>query len=173
MKRIVIVLVLAAIIATGTVFAADPRPNGLGIGAVWGYAGGWGGGGGNGGAALALKLPSLAPYLGVDLGFGDGWFSIGATADWNMAGGNLASVLGWYIDLGGYLGFWASDDVSRVNLGFRLPVGLTIKPINILDIFVAFVPSLGLGLRVSGDHGDSLHFPAGGWGLNLGIRLWL
>jgi len=184
MKKILLVFVLVAIIVTGTAFAADPRPKGLGIGASWGYDGGWSGGGGNNGANLALKLPSLDPYLGVSLRLGGGnnysWFSVGATFDWNMVGGDLASILGWYIDLGGYVGFWASstsgnsaNDWSRVNLGLRLPIGLTIKPIEILDIFVAFVPSIGLGLRVSGDAGDDFHFPDGGWGFNVGIRLWL
>ena len=172
MKKIVIVVVLAAILATGTAFA-DPRPNGLGIGITGGYRGGWGGDH-YPGWALALKLPSFAPYLGIDLDIYNNNFSIGLTADWNFVGGDFAPILGWYIDLGGYFGLSAYDKNSYLNLGARLPIGLTIKPIQILDIFIAIVPSLGLGFRVSGSSDDGyFHFPAGGWGGNLGIRVWL
>ena len=172
MKKIVCAIVLAAIIVTGTAFA-DPRPSGTGIGIVGGFRGNWDGES-NITPALALKLPSLDPYLGIDLEIRERYFGFNLTADWNIIGGDLAPVLGWYIDLGGYLGIssHSNNDWSYFNLGARLPIGLTIKPIEILDIFLAIVPTLGLGLRVSGSGGDPLNFPQGGWGGNLGIRLW-
>ena len=172
MKRVLLVLVIAAVLATGTAFAGDPRPDGLGIGVVAGYGGGWSGGGGSSNVGLALHLSDI--YWGINLGLGENHFALSVTGDFmTLTGGNISGPFGWYIDLGLYggLGLATAGDNANLSLNFgaRLPIGLNLnfKPI---DIWLAVVPRIGVDLNIG--HGDFLNL-GGGWGSEFGIRLWL
>ena len=65
MKKILFVFVLAAIVATGTVFA--DHPGGFGIGVQGGTGGIWrsGGYGGHHHGALSLKIPGIPIFWAI------------------------------------------------------------------------------------------------------------
>jgi len=178
MKKFVIVLALAAVIATGTAFADHPK--GFGIGLVGFYPGGGG---------LSLKLPSVPIYWAVSAEIGSDYFSINLTGDSYLIDDNLSGPLHWFLGLGGFFSFYSYSkkyfDVSYgwTNLAFgaRLPIGLSFQPISLLEIFLDVAPCIGLGIYgkqeytynntkyVADEGGMGLFW---GWPIELGIRLW-
>jgi hypothetical protein len=163
-KKIVIVLILALILATGTVFAQ--HPGGWGVGIVGG--GGWqsGGYGGYGHWGLSLKAPSLPIFWSLNAhGWGDG-ITVGVTGDKYIIDKSLVSDinLGWYFGVGAYAGLTFSSSPS-FNVGARIPVGLSWQPLDFLEVFLDIAPSLGVAI-------NPFHFPAVGFPVELGIRFW-
>jgi len=102
MKKLVIVLALAAIIATGTVFA--DHPSGWGIGFVGNYSS-WGFGGQGGG--LSLKAPSIPIYWAISFGVGLDYFGLGVTGDYYLYDKNISGPLNWFFGVGGYVTFYS------------------------------------------------------------------
>ena len=174
MKKLLIVFVLVTVFSTGTVFAQreDPRPDNFGIGVLGRFGGGWLGGT-YGGAALALKIPNLPVYWGIDFDlYGDSYFRVGVTADFlNIFGGKFIPCIGWYWDLGAFAGLGFGNDRMDIDIGVRLPLGLTFQPIEWFEIFLAWVPSIGVGIRTR-LHNDDRAYLYGGWPFELGIRFW-
>jgi hypothetical protein len=186
MKKIVLVIALAAILATGTVFA--DHPGGLGIGLVGGF--GWGGFNGEGAYGLSLKFPGIPIFWALNLGGGSDYFRIGLTGDNYIIDQAIAPDIGlnWFFGVGGFFNFYNRTDENtfgkwsrtNFNLGVRVPVGLSWQPVNLLEIFLDIAPSLGL--YVDGAYksktalGEKEHKGDVGffWGLPLeiGIRLW-
>jgi len=179
-KKLLIAVVLAAVLATGTAMADSPaHPDGLGIGVLWGM--GWGGSdwGPGSNIALSLKVPALPIFWGINLGIGNHWFSIGVQGDVYFLGGYLVgNWLGWFLGFGLYANFGMSTasgvDAALIGFGARLPIGLTFQFLNnFLELFVNVAPSIGLGIWV-GDYGSGVEFPHGGiFNFELGLRLWL
>ena len=168
-KKVIIAIALAAILVTGTAFAADVHPNGLGIGALWGGNAVWGGNGTIGNSvALSLKVPSVPIFWGISFHLG-GALSLGVQGDSYILGSQLIPTLSWFLGIGGYVNLVLGNE-AYIGLGARLPIGLTWQPIDILEIFLNVAPSLGLGFWTAGNGG--IHFPDGGIGWELGIRLW-
>ncbi|MDR2702215.1 MAG: hypothetical protein LBB72_07270 [Spirochaetaceae bacterium] len=165
MKRIVIVLILALIVATGTVFA--DHPNGLGIGIVGGWYGNWGGGG-YGNYGLSLKVPVIPVFWGINLHIKDTYFSLGITGDKYLFDSTLVKSinLGWYLGIGLWGGVTIFEKPS-FSVGARAPIGLNWRPIDILEIFLDVAPSVGISVI------NPFEFPVGGWPVELGIRFWL
>jgi len=163
MKKVLLVIALAAIIATGTAFA--DHPSGFGIGVQGGYSGAWGGAG-FGGGALSLKLPGIPIFWAIRADIMDGSFGLGISGDYYFIDARIAGPLHWYLGAGFGLGFSISDSFFGLGLSARLPIGLSIQPIPLLEIFLQAVPSLGVSVV------PEFHFPYGGWGGDLGIRLW-
>ena len=179
MKKILLVLLLAAVLTTGTAFASPVHPDGLGIGVVW-RGNMWGGGhwGTGHGAALSLKLPGSPIFWGIGASGGGNGFSVGVTGDRYFAGSALIPTLGWYLGLGGFISFSTSGsgDNSAAHLGFgaRLPIGLTWQPITIFELFANFAPSLGASVRTGGSSNDGrFYFPTWGVPIEIGLRLWI
>ncbi|MCL2210024.1 MAG: DUF3996 domain-containing protein [Treponema sp.] len=164
MKKIVIVLILSVIIC-GTAFADHPDGK-FGIGIMGGWYGGWGTSG-YPSASLSLKIPDIPVFWGVNLSFGTGYFALGVSGDMYFLEGSLVPDvrLDWFIGLGGWLniGFGSATDFS---FGARLPIGLSWHVIDMIEIFLNVAPSLGLQVA------PKVYFPAGGWPIELGIRLW-
>jgi hypothetical protein len=159
---------------TAGVFAE--HPNGLGIGVVGQYNSSWDGFAGNAGGALSLKVPGLPIFWGINFDFRSHYFGVGVTGDYYIIDQTLLSNigLGWYLGLGGYAGIGIWDNYNMIRFGGRLPIGLSFRPINLLEIFLDVAPSLGVGLYTGGWTGaDDFHFPEGGLGVDIGIRLWL
>ena len=178
MKKLLIVIALVAILATGTAFA--DHPDGFGIGLVGSY--GWGGGGGG----LSLKIPSIPIYWGVFFwGYEDN-FSLGVTGDYYLLDDQIVSILHWYLGLGGFFNFnnhtrhWANKDYSYSSfyLGARIPIGLSLQPIPLLEVFLDVAPSFGVHIRSSQKADDGHEFQKGGagfawgWPIEVGLRLW-
>jgi len=166
MKRLFLVLVLFTIIATGSVFADHPK--GLGIGIQGGTSGSWEGGGGfHNGGALSLKLPSMPVFWAARIDIWDGFFFLGVSGDNYLIDNLLVKDIGlsWYLGLGLGVGIGLGDTLA-LGVSGRLPVGLSFQPIPLLEIFLQVVPNLGVAVL------PDFHFPYGGWGGDIGIRLW-
>jgi len=188
-KKLLIVLVLATVLATGTVFA--DHPSGLGIGLVGNYA--FAGNAGSGGG-LSLKIPSLPIFWTIDAVIIPDAFGIGLAGDYYFIDKSLlpSANLHWFFGAGGFL-TWVSVNVKRtlyeysandLDIGVRIPVGLSWQPIPLLEIFAAFVPKLGVhiagGYDVKYPTLPSYNYSKDGkaefyWGIpiEIGARLWL
>jgi len=165
MKKIFLVFALVAIIATGTAFA--DHPSGFGIGVQGGGSGGWTGGGFGGGGALTLKFPSMPIFWTVDVASWTGYLWLGVSGDYYLIDDLIVPEIGlnWYLGVGGYVNLGLGDPLG-LGVGARLPIGLSWQPIDLLEIYLQVVPSIGVGILPGIGLG-------GGWGGNLGIRLWL
>jgi len=154
MKKFLVVLALVAIIGTGTAFAD------FGIGVHGGY-GGIGGGGG-----LNLAFDNI--YIYVDaLGLGSNNMYISGAFDFmQFFGGDIGSGLSWYLRLGVPVALWGFNDTLGLAAGIRLPIGLSWKPIPLIEIFLQAVPQIGLQIM------PSIGLWSNFWGGNLGIRFW-
>jgi len=165
MKKAVLCLALFTIFATGAVFA--DHPGGFGIGIQGGYSGYWDGGGfGNG--ALSLKLPGLPVFWAIRMDIVEGYFGLGVSGDYYLIDSKLVPAIGlnWYLGVGGALGLSLYSNWLGLGVAARLPIGLSWQPIQFLEIFLQVVPSLGVSIL------PGFHFPYGGWGGDIGIRVW-
>ena len=172
MKKFLVVLVLAAVIATGTVFA--DHPGGLGFGVQGGGGGTWSGGGFgvNRGAALSLKIPSMPIFWAIDIEGNSLGVYLGIAGDYYFVDSALVPGIGlnWYFGFGVGAGIGIYNDIY-FSIVARLPVGLSWQldinagPIDAFEIYLQAVPSLGISL-------NPFKFPAGGWPINVGFRLW-
>jgi len=175
MKKVIMGIVLAVVLG-GT--AAYAQPSGFGIGVLWQQQIGLGNYGvGNSGPSLSLKLPGSPIFWAVNLGIGDNYFGLGIQGDHYLVYRNIAGPVYWYLGLGGWgtVHFWGTGDAGYMGLGLgaRLPIGISIQPVNFLEIFVDAAPSLGVRIDFgSGDH-SGVRFPVAGVPLGFGIRLWL
>jgi len=186
MKKLILVIALAAILATGSALA--DHPSGFGIGVVGQY--GWGAGGGSGGGGLSLKIPSIPIFWAVNLGLSTEHFAIGLTGDYYMIDQPLSvPTLNWFLGLGGFFNFYTYNNTyysiktsyTSINVGARVPIGLSWQPISLLELWIDLAPSLGLFIDSDGKYtyqGRETTWHTGGAGfywvmpLELGIRLW-
>ncbi|MCL2191042.1 MAG: DUF3996 domain-containing protein [Treponema sp.] len=168
MKKAVIGIALAAVLAAGTAFASPVHPNGFGIGALWG---GSVDGGLNNNVALSLHVPGVPVFWGIRLGLGGENLRLGLQGDYYFLGSYLVGdFLGWFLGFGLY-GNFSFGDNAAIGFGARLPIGLTIQPIDLLEIFLNVAPQIGLHMYTGG--GGGIHFPSGGFfGFEIGLRLW-
>jgi hypothetical protein len=165
-KKIILVIALATILATGTAFA--DHPTGLGIGVVGGYLGEWNSGYNYGATALSLKLSGIPIYWALRVDLSEWYMSFNVMGDSYLIDQALVDKLvHWYLGLGAYVNLGLFNDSLMLSLGARLPIGLSIQPIPLLEIFFEVAPSIGLTVV------PSFYFPHGGWGGGFGIRLWL
>jgi hypothetical protein len=169
MKKLVIVLALAVIITTGTVFAGDQ--DGLGIGVFWASGGRWGSPGTVGhNAALSLHLPGVPVYWGINFNVWDDTMWLGVSGDFLHLINNQPLVkdigLSWFVRLGLYGKIWLGNIIG-LDFGARLPIGLSWQPIKVFELFLDIVPSIGVYIHEN-DAGLG-----GGWAGEFGIRLWL
>jgi len=172
MKKVVIGIILAAVLATVPVtqtFADSPvHPGGLGIGALWG---GSLNNGLHSNVALSLKLPTVPIFWGIRLGGFDSTLWVGLQGDYYILGSELIPTLSWFLGIGGYVNVWLGNDLA-LGFGARLPIGLTWQPINIFELFLNLAPQIGGYIWTHGDGG--FDFPHGGFfGFEIGLRLWL
>ena len=172
MKKILFVFVLVAVIATGTAFASPVHPGGLGIGGLWGgnIQGGefWHSG------ALSLKLPNMPVFWAFTAGKGP---YVGIQGDVYLLGFNILPFMGFYLGVGGYGNIDLSHQDAAIDLGFRVPIGLTFQFINFLELFVDVAPCYGISLWTHHDGG--IHAPylfesdSWRWPIEIGFRVWL
>ena len=158
MKKFLLVIALAAILATGTAFA--DHPSGFGIGVQGGYGGGIGG-------ALTLKFPSMPIFWAVDAGAWANYLWLGLAGDYYFIDSAIAADIGlhWYLGVGGYVNLGVGDPLN-VAVGARVPIGLSWQPIPLLEIYLQIVPSVGLSVL------PSVGLWPNFWSGNLGLRLW-
>jgi hypothetical protein len=144
------------------------HPNKLGIGLVGGgtfgrdsYS--------SGDVGLALKLPSIPLYWGINLNMNDSGVGLGVTGDKYFYDQTLlregSFKLDWYLGLGGFatLGFY--DDFSA-SLGARVPVGLSWHVVQPFEVWLGIAPSLGVQIT-------PFQFPTWHVAGEVGARVWL
>jgi len=152
-KKVVLGVVLAAVLTTGTTFAE------FGIG-VQGGGGALGGGGG-------LNLAFSGVFLYID-GFSawDGGLHLSGALDFiDLYGTSLVNTLDFYIRFGIGAGLWGFNDELRLAASARLPIGLSWRPISLLEIFLQLVPEVGARILPPA-------YLFWNVGANLGLRLW-
>ena len=195
MKKIMALMALIFVFSAAGAFA--DHPSGWGLGLIGGYNGGWSGGGASPGVGLSLKAPSLPIFWGIHLGLSNHAFNLGVTGDYYIVDQKLVpeANLHWFLGVGGWFKFYNHSDDGRIgtekwnysytSLGFgaRVPVGLSWQPVDFFELFLDIAPSLGVAIDTEGTytvggqkyvgHDGGIVFPAGGWGLDLGLRFWL
>jgi len=167
MKKVIICLALFAILAAGTVFA--DHPGGFGIGAQYGGGGYWGVSGYHSNFAVSLKFPNLPVFWAVTLDINTGYFGLGISGDVYFIDTIMVPKinLNWYLGIGASVGLSFSSNYFGLKAAARLPVGISWQPIPFFEVFLQVVPSLGIDIV------PSFHFPSGGIGGDIGIRLWI
>jgi len=192
MKKIVLIVALIAIIGVGTTFAGE-YPNGFGIGIFGQY--GFGDIGGTGGG-LAIKLPGVPVFWGLNVGLDSGtdwsYLGFGLIGDFHFIENSLGGNLNWWLGIGGLFRMdlysqtfrYASNsdtaDYNYINIAARIPVGVNIT-FSTFDLYFQAVATLGARLYSGYDftlwgiqfkEDSTVGF---GWGvpLELGIRFWL
>jgi hypothetical protein len=171
MKKLVLAAFLGLVLSAGA-FAEHPGGWGIGVLGRWGW--GWDlAGSGIGGAALSLKAPSAPVYWGLSLGIRDHYFGLAATGDYYLIDQTLISGVnfGWYLGLGGFVSFDSWRNFSAFAAGVRLPIGISWRPVDVVELFLDVAPGLGLGAYFGDKSG--LYFPAGDFPLELGLRFWI
>jgi hypothetical protein len=183
MKKIVFVFALAAMLAAGMAFAE--HPSGWGIGAGFQYGGTWKSDSDNGtGISLLLKGPSIPIYWGIwapifDWDFGNpSLVAFGITGDYYLMDQTLVNSagIGWFLGVGAYFKYWHSSwEVMRIknsynacDFGVRVPIGLSLQPVKVFEIFLDIAPSIGFYTRSGGGSGEL----GGGWQGDIGLRFW-
>ncbi|GMO46513.1 MAG: hypothetical protein Ta2B_28110 [Termitinemataceae bacterium] len=182
LKKVAALSIVAFMLSATAAFAE--HPGGFGIGGQFGYNVN----SGNSGGALALNVPSIPIFWAINLDFGGStadwnwsWFSLGVSGDKYIIDREIANMLGWYLGFGIGVGIQSgtynvpsgySSDLSYLwfNANVRMPIGISVMPIDFLEIYVQAVPQLGMAFGISGDSGG-----AGfdwGVGANLGIKVW-
>jgi hypothetical protein len=160
-------MVLCAGLFIGTAGLYAQHPGELGIGLV-------GGGGRYGGnVGLSLKVPSMPPFWSINLRINKGYFGLGVSGDYYLVDKALVPDinLGWFFGVGGYVNtaFYDNSYADRLWLGIggRVPIGLSWQPVKFLEVFIAAIPDIGLGIVPELGNLD--------WNINgeLGVRLWL
>jgi len=163
MKKILVVLVLGAILVTGTAFADHPEGS-FGIGVQGG--GGWSGGGGIYGGALTIK-ETVSPIFWA-ISFGGNY--LGISGDVRFIEGALVDSINlhWYIAAGLYANFYVFSNDFGIGFGGQLPIGLSWHLLEFIELYFQAVPYIGVGAFFSRDS-YGLDW---GVGANIGLRLW-
>ena len=155
MKKLALVLVLVSIIGAGTAFAQ------FGIGVHGGY------GGLGGGAGVNIAFSNIFIYVDA-IGIGGNSMNLSGAVDFiQFLGGNIGSGLSWYWRIGIAAGIWGFDDTLGFAVAARAPIGLSWKPIPLIEIFLQAQPQIGLQIL------PDIDLWANFWGGNVGIRFWL
>ena len=155
-KKLLLVLILVAVIVTGTAFAQT----GIGV-----QGGGSFGSGSLGGAALTLKLSGSPIYWAFNFSAGSGYSWMGLSGDVNLLTNSIISGLDWYVRVGGLANVAFFRDNFYLNVGVQLPVGIAWRPLPPLELYLQVGPRLGINILQ--DFGFGIY----GFG-NIGIRYW-
>ena len=113
-------------------------------------------------AMLSLKLPQLPFLWGIGAQLNESSFNLAFTADWWLYTQGLSGGLGLYIGPGLYLSL-----PDTIEFGGRVPVGLNLYPIDVLELFLEIAPTL---LFFSDRQGITI--PSFGLQGAFGFRFW-
>ncbi|QEN08741.1 hypothetical protein EXM22_12360 [Oceanispirochaeta crateris] len=149
-----------------TLFTISTTYSYTGLGAA--YTFGLDSEGNNKGAALSINTPAIPGTVqNVRLAFnGSEYFNFSISDDWWVIQENISGDLDFYVGLGFYTGIVITEDDSDFSLGGRVPIGLTMKPIDFLEFFLEVAPAMGVGFK------PTIYFPSWNVQAALGMRLW-
>jgi hypothetical protein len=159
MKKKITIFIALALLTIPAVYSET------GLGAAFTY--GLDNGANNTGAVLSISTPAIPGTVqNVRLTFdGTDYFSFSISDDWWVVQQNITGGLDFYIGLGFYTGITVADDVD-FSLGARLPIGLSYRPVNFLELFLEAAPAMGVGFK------PTIYFPSWNFQAALGMRLW-
>jgi hypothetical protein len=145
-------------------FAYADHPEGFGIGVQAGASGA--AGIGNYGGALSLKIPSIPIFWAIGAELFPGYMSVAVSGDKYLIDNEIASMLGWYFGLGvgAHIGL---GNTLGVAAAFRVPIGLSFQPLDMLELYLQAVPQIGLAIL------PGIGLWGNFWCGNLGIRVWI
>ena len=112
------------------------------------------------GIGIVLGEPTGLSYKTGNLAIGLGWSfaaddsRIDATADWWLITDNLIEIFDWYLGVGIKLGLNLNNDIF--NIGFRVPIGVQLWPVEQLEIFLEIAPGILLIPATEPDIGAGL-----------------
>ena len=86
---------------------------------------------------FSAKFDEVPFLLGIAFSFNEP-FRFGMTADWWMVQQNLTGMLNFYAGPGLFAGV-AGD---QLDLGLRIPLGLNIYPVDVLELFLEIAPTV-------------------------------
>lgn len=110
---------------------------------------------------LSAKFDELPFLMGLGFALGQNQFELGFTADWWFLQQNLINFINIYAGPGAYLGI-----AQALELGVRVPVGLNIYPINVLELFLEIAPTITVQFA------DPIVFPKFALQGAFGFRFW-
>jgi hypothetical protein len=154
MKRIALLVVCIAVLASGMAFAKGAGGlTGLGVYGSFG----WGGGAIGGGPGVTLKFGSF-PVIGVKWDFSQNGY-LGASIDWHFVdAAGLADSLTYFLGVGGFMGIGNNYFIA----GARLPIGLQLWVLKRIEFFISVIPYVGFRssaeFGVGGEFGFRFHF---------------
>lgn len=154
MKKLMVIAIVLLVAMTVSV-SADT----LGIGGAFGLQPVGGLPGSN--VMLSAKLPQLPFLLGLGFSVGTGDFELGITADWWAIQQNLVTFVNFYAGPGLYVGV-----ANAFEIGARVPIGINIYPLEILELFVEVAPT------ITAQFGDPIVFPKFALQGAFGFRFW-
>ena len=156
MRKVVIIIIVLTVLSFGNLFA-------FGIGGSFTLNVMESG---TQGAALSVKLDQLEPILGMSFSSGEDSFSLGLTADWWMYRSPLIGIINIYAGPGFFMNVANANDDTLVDLGLRIPVGFQVFPLDPLELFLEFAPSVGVQFS------NPVTFP--NWSVQgaFGFRFW-
>ena len=143
---------IAAIIILMMLPAAAFSATGLGAAFTYGLSHG----DNHTGGALSINSPVIPGTVqNVSFSFNSDYFNFSLSDDWWVIQENLADTLDLYIGLGFYTGIARyeesdndeTDTTYDFGLGARVPVGLTMMPIDFAELFFEIAPAMGTGIR--------------------------
>ena len=177
MKRILLVLVFAVILAAGAF--ADHHPSGLGLGIIGRINVAWYEDleDDTGAAALSLKIPWVPIFWGASVEYKEHAFGLCLTGDYYLIDNSFVDngKFGWYFGFGGYASYNAKEDEygswASIHLNVRVPIGISFMPVRFFEIYVEAAPGMGIGVYL-GEYSDKFRFPDGGFGFDMGLRFW-
>jgi hypothetical protein len=113
-------------------------------------------------AMLSLKLPSIPFLWGIGAQINENTFNMAFTADWWLYTQNLVSFINLYVGPGLYLSL-----PDTIEFGGRVPIGINMYPIEVLELFLEIAPTL---LFFSDRQGITI--PSFGLQGAFGFRFW-
>jgi len=154
LKKLVACLIAACfVLVGGSAFAATTGSNAVGLFGSIGDTTGVGPG-----LGLTAKFGHIP--VGVRYNFSNPG-SLGVSVDYHILDEQkLVESLDYYLGLGGFIGFNYGTDNNKFAFGGRIPVGLQLYPVHILEIYLGVVPLVYL-----------LPTPNLGLGAELGVRV--
>ena len=149
-----------------TLFTITAAYSDTGLGAA--YTFGMDSEGNNSGAVLSINTPAIPGTVqNIRLAFnGSEYFNFIVSDDWWVVEENITGKLDLYVGLGFYTGVIVTGNDADFSLGARVPIGMTIKPIDFLEFFLEVAPAMGVGFK------PTVYFPSWNVQAALGMRLW-
>lgn len=148
-KSIVLVLMTLTLSLSGVFASNESSGRNVAIGPI--FSGNFGGiDGPLGGLGITGKIPNLPPIFGLNFSFGPSISFVGVTGDWWLYEQTLYAPANLDMYVGpGFFSDLSLSKTTKFDCGLRIPVGLSWRPIKVLEAFVELAPAFGIAINGS------------------------